>query len=92
MHNLAPLARPCRDPTDDRAQQRDNGYGEDRPRDELRRRGPNFGFTISPSDADMACPNGSWKPGRYDFLTRTRHIRSGVVAVATLGWTKKKAC
>ena len=37
-------------------------------------------------------PNGSWKPGRYDFLTRTRHVRSGVVAVATLGWTKKKAC
>jgi hypothetical protein len=40
----------------------------------------------------MACPNGSWKPGRYDFLTRTRHVRSGVIAVATLGWTKKKAC
>jgi hypothetical protein len=54
--------------------------------------GPNFGFTISPSEAGMACPNGSWKPGRYDFLTRTRHVRSGVVAVATLGWTKKKAC
>ena len=29
--------------------------------------GPNFGFTISPSEAGMACPNGSWKPGRYDF-------------------------
>ena len=54
--------------------------------------GPNFGFTISPSEAGMACPNGSWKPGRYDFLTRTRHVRSGVVAVATLGWTKKKPC
>jgi len=54
--------------------------------------GPNFGFTISASDAGMACPNGSWKPGRYDFLTRTRHVRSGVIAVATLGWTKKKAC
>ena len=54
--------------------------------------GPNFGFTISPSEAGMACPNGSWKPGRYDFLTRTRHVRSGVVAVASLGWTKKKAC
>lgn len=54
--------------------------------------GPNVGFTFSPADAGMACPNGSWKPGRYDFLTRTRHVRSGVVAVATLGWTKKKAC
>ena len=32
--------------------------------------GPNFGFTLSPSDAGMACPDGSWKRGRYDFLTR----------------------
>jgi hypothetical protein len=54
--------------------------------------GPNVGFTISAADIDMACQNGSWKPGRYDFLTRTRHVRSGVVAVATLSWTKKKAC
>jgi hypothetical protein len=54
--------------------------------------GPNFGFTLSPADADMACPDGSWKPGRYDFLTRTRHVRSGVVAVAALNWTNRKAC
>jgi hypothetical protein len=54
--------------------------------------GPNFGFTLSPSDAGMACPNGSWKPGRYDFLTKTRHVRSGVVAIATLSWTRSKAC
>ena len=54
--------------------------------------GPNVGFTLSPADAGMACPNGSWKPGRYDFLTRTRHVPSGVVAVATLSWTKSKAC
>ena len=54
--------------------------------------GPNFGFTLSPSDAGMACPNGSWKPGRYDFSTRTRHVRSGVVAIASLSWTKSKAC
>jgi hypothetical protein len=54
--------------------------------------GPNFGFTISPSDAGMACPNGSWKRGHYDFLTRTRHVRGGVVAVAALNWTNRKAC
>ena len=54
--------------------------------------GPNVGFTLSPAGAGMACPDGSWKPGRYDFLTRTRHVRSGVVAVASLSWTKKKAC
>ena len=54
--------------------------------------GPNFGFTFSPADIDMACPDGSWKRGRYDFLTRTRHVRSGVVSVATLGWKKSTAC
>ena len=54
--------------------------------------GPNVGFTLAPADAGMACPNGSWKPGRYDFLTRTRHVRGGVVAVATLSWTRRKAC
>jgi hypothetical protein len=55
--------------------------------------GPNFGFTISPSEAaGMACPDGSWKRGGYDFLTRTRHVRSGVVAVATLSWRNREAC
>lgn len=47
---------------------------------------------LSEFSAGMACPDGSWKPGRYDFLTRTRHVPSGVVAVATLSWTKSKAC
>ena len=54
--------------------------------------GPNTGFTLSATDADMACSDGSWKRGHYDFLTRTRHVRSGVVAVASLNWTKSKAC
>jgi hypothetical protein len=54
--------------------------------------GPNFGFRLSPADAGMACPNGSWKRGHYDFLIRTRHVRSGVVAVAALNWTNRKAC
>jgi hypothetical protein len=54
--------------------------------------GPNVGFTFSASDAGMACPDGSWKRGRYDFVTRTRHVRSGVVAVASLSWRKREAC
>jgi hypothetical protein len=54
--------------------------------------GPNFGFTLSPTDAGMACSDGSWKRGHYDFLTRTRHVRSDVIAVASLNWTKRKAC
>ena len=54
--------------------------------------GPNFGFTISPTQAGMACPNGTWRPGRYDLLTRTRHVHSGLTAVATLSLTRRQAC
>ena len=54
--------------------------------------GPNFGFTISPTDAGMACPNGSWRPGRYDLLTRTRHVRTGLTALATLSLIRRQAC
>jgi hypothetical protein len=51
--------------------------------------GPNLGFQF---DARFACPDGSWKPGRYEFVTRTRHLASGLVSVASLGWTKRKPC
>ena len=54
--------------------------------------GPNFGFTISPTQAGMACPNGTWRPGRYDLLTRTRHVRTGLTALATLSLTRRQAC
>jgi hypothetical protein len=54
--------------------------------------GPNLGFQFDASDTGFACPNGAWKPGRYDFVTRTRHLASGVVSVASLGWVKRGAC
>lgn len=54
--------------------------------------GPNLGFQFDASDTGFACPNGAWKPGRYDFVTRTRHLASGVVSVASLGWVKRRAC
>jgi hypothetical protein len=54
--------------------------------------GPNLGFQFDASDTGFACPNGAWRPGRYDFITRTRHLASGVVSVASLGWVKQAAC
>lgn len=54
--------------------------------------GPNVGFHWTAVSAGFACPNGSWRPGRYDFTARTRHLASGLVATASLGWTKKASC
>jgi hypothetical protein len=54
--------------------------------------GPNLGFQLDAADTGFACPNGAWKPGRYDFVTKTKHLASGVVSVASLGWNKRAAC
>ena len=42
--------------------------------------GPNFGFVIQAADVGLACPDGSWRPGRYHFDTITRHHSSGLRA------------
>jgi hypothetical protein len=54
--------------------------------------GPNLGFQYDASDTGFACPGGAWKPGRYEFITRTRHLASDVLSVASLGWVKRGAC
>ncbi len=54
--------------------------------------GPNLGFQLSARQTGFACPNGRWRPGRYDFIIRTRHLASDVVAVASLGWVNRRAC
>jgi hypothetical protein len=54
--------------------------------------GPNLGFHLDAADTGFACPNGTWRPGRYEFVTKTKHLASGVVSVASLGWTKQAAC
>jgi hypothetical protein len=46
--------------------------------------GPNFGFVIRAADVGLACPDGSWRPGRYDFVTNTLHHSSRVRAISTL--------
>jgi hypothetical protein len=54
--------------------------------------GPNLGFQFDASDTGFACPNGTWRPGRYEFITRTRHLASNVLSVASLGWRERGAC
>lgn len=55
--------------------------------------GPNLGFQIdAETEPNFACSNGSWKPGRYDFITKTKHLRTGVVSVASLSWVKRRTC
>ena len=54
--------------------------------------GPNFGFDLTPRNYRMACPNGRWKPGRYSLTTKTTHVRSGLVAQASLYHQVTRRC
>ena len=54
--------------------------------------GPNFGFDLAPRTYRMACPNGRWKPGRYSLTTKTTHVRSGLVAQASLYHQVTRRC
>ena len=54
--------------------------------------GPNFGFTIQAAAVGLACPNRAWRPGRYDFVTRTRHRRTGLRTTATLFFRVTEPC
>jgi hypothetical protein len=54
--------------------------------------GPNMGFSLTARRLGMACPDGSWKPGRYSLATTTEHLASGLKAIASLGWSKRGAC
>ena len=54
--------------------------------------GPNFGFDLAPRTYRMACPDGRWKPGRYSLTTKTTHVRSGLVAQASLYHQVTRRC
>jgi hypothetical protein len=54
--------------------------------------GPNLGFSRTARRAGLACPDGRWRPGRYDFVTRTRHLASDLVALGTLSWIRRGTC
>jgi hypothetical protein len=54
--------------------------------------GPNLGFQLDAADTGFACANGRWKPGRYDYVTRTKHLATGVVSMASLLIFERDAC
>ena len=54
--------------------------------------GPNFGFDLKPRAYKMACANGRWKPGRYSMTVKTTHVRSGLIAQASLYHQVTRAC
>jgi hypothetical protein len=54
--------------------------------------GPNFGFDATARGLAMACPNGSWKPGRYSITVRTLDRTSGLHASASLYYHKTRRC
>ncbi len=54
--------------------------------------GPNMGFALTARRLGMACPSGAWKPGRYSFATTSKHLASGLTAIASLGWSKRGSC
>jgi hypothetical protein len=53
---------------------------------------PNFGFVIRAADVGLACPDGSWRPGLYSFVTNTRHHTSGLRAIASLSFSITDPC
>lgn len=54
--------------------------------------GPNVGFDRTAEQVGLACPDGTWKRGRYSFQTKTKHLASGLVSIATLDWRKRGSC
>jgi hypothetical protein len=54
--------------------------------------GPNVGFSKTASSLGMACADGRWKPGRYDMVTRTRFVATGLTSIASVGFRVTAAC
>jgi hypothetical protein len=54
--------------------------------------GPNFGFILRAANVGLACPDGTWRPGRYTFVTNTLQRRSGVRAISTLFFRVTDPC
>lgn len=54
--------------------------------------GPNVGFTVTAKQLGLACPSGTWKPARYNFLTRTTEPTKKLSATASVNWAKTPRC
>ena len=54
--------------------------------------GPNLGFVLTAASIGMACPDGTWRPGHYDFVTDTFHRARRLRAIASLFFTNRDQC
>jgi len=54
--------------------------------------GPNLGFVLRASRLGMACADGTWRPGHYDFVTNTFHRARRLRSIASLFFTKTERC
>ena len=54
--------------------------------------GPSVGFTLAARRLGLACADGSWKPGRYSFLTTTTEPTRRLQASASLVRTVSDRC
>jgi hypothetical protein len=54
--------------------------------------GPNFGVSPTASQAGMACPDGTWRPGRYTFVANTLFRAHGLRAIASLSFRETDPC
>jgi hypothetical protein len=54
--------------------------------------GPNLGFVLRASGLGMACADGTWRPGHYDFVTNTFHRARRLRSIASLFFTKTEPC
>ena len=54
--------------------------------------GPNLGFVLRASSLGMACADGTWRPGHYDFVTNTFHRARRIRSIASLFFTKTEPC
>jgi len=54
--------------------------------------GPNVGFTVKAKRLGLACPNGTWKPARYNFVTVTTELRKKLSSTASVNWARAGHC
>ena len=54
--------------------------------------GPNMGFSKTATGVGLGCASGKWKPGRYEMVTRTVFVATGLTSVASTGFKVSAAC
>jgi len=54
--------------------------------------GPNVGFTVKAKRLGLACPNGTWKPARYKFVTVATELSKELSSTASVNWARPGHC